>query len=163
MMLCDIKSNYPEEGKMNTQSNKKTPRVAIILLSVLALFQIVRLFAFTIIQDALAGKVAESWTFPAMMDVFVGACALFVALGIWRGKGLAPWVSAIVFFCLSISDHIDAMTVTLTSKGPAPAMMSGSGVIPQLVVMSILEIIALWALTTKTMREHYLADNHKSA
>jgi hypothetical protein len=55
------------------------------------------------------------------------------------------------------------MTVTITSKGPAPAMMSGSGVIPQLVVMSILEIIALWALTTKTMREHYLADNHKSA
>ena len=141
---------------MNTESNKKSPRTAMTLIAILALFQIVRIFAFTIIKDVSAGTVAEAWFFPALMDVFVGICALFVAFGIWRGKGLLPWVSAIVFFFLSISDHMDAMTVTLTSKGPAPAMMSGSGVLPQLIVMSLLEAAALWALTTKSMREHYL-------
>jgi hypothetical protein len=99
-----------------------------------------------------------AWLFPAMMDVFVGATALFVAIGIWRGKGLLPWTSAIVFYALSISDHLDAISVVLTSKGPAPAMMSGapSAVATQLAVMTLLEAAALWALTTKAMRDHFL-------
>ncbi len=146
---------------MSSQTNTavKSPRVAVILVALLALFQIVRIFAYSIIKDALAGAVAEAWLFPAIMDVFVGVAALFVALGIWRGKGLLPWTSAIVFFFLSISDHTDAMTAILTSKGPTPAMMSGapSGVVTQLVVMSLLEAIAIWALTTKSMRDHYLS------
>lgn len=144
---------------MSTES-KKSPHVAIILVGLLALIQIMRVLAYSIIQDALAGKVAEAWLFPAMMDVFVGVCALFVALGIWRGKGLLPWVSAIVFYALSISDHLDAISVVLTSKGPAPAMMSGapSAVATQLAVMTLLEVAALWALTTKSMRDHYLSN-----
>lgn len=144
---------------MKTET-QKSPRVAIILVSVLALFQIVRIFAYPIVQDVFAGLNAEAWLFPALMDMFVGITALFVALGIWRGKGLLPWVSAIVFFALSISDHLDAITVVLTSKGPAPAMMSGapSAVSTQLVVMTLLEVAALWALTTKSMREHYLSN-----
>lgn len=143
---------------MKTETNKP-PRVAIILVALLALFQIIRVMAYVIIKDSLAGVNAEAWLFPAMMDVFIGVTALFVALGVWRGKGLLPWVSAIVFFILSISDHADAISVVLTSKGPAPAMMSGapSAIVTQLVVMTLLEVAALWALTTKAMREHYLA------
>ena len=142
---------------MNTES--KSPRVVIILLGILALFQIVRVLAYSIIQDVFAGVNAEAWLFPAMMDVFIGAAALFVAIGIWRGKGLAVWTSAIVFFCLSISDHLDAMTVILTSKGPNPAMMSGapSAIATQLGVMTLLEALAIWTLTTKSLRSHYLA------
>jgi len=142
-----------------SKSGTKSPRVAIILVSVLALFQIIRIAAYPIILDALSGVNAEAWLFPAMMDVFVGVTALFVALGIWRGKGLLPWTSAIVFFALSISDHLDAVSVVLTSKGPAPAMMSGapSAVVTQLVVMSLLEALALWALTSKGLRDHYLS------
>jgi hypothetical protein len=142
---------------MSTET-KKSPRIAIILVALLALFQIIRIMAYAIIQDSLAGVNAEAWLFPAMMDVFIGVCALFVALGVWRGKGLFVWTSAILFFALSISDHLDAISVVLTSKGPAPAMMSGapSAVVTQLVVMSLLEVAALWALTTKSMREHYL-------
>ena len=144
---------------MSTET-KKSPRIAIILVALLALIQTIRVMAIPIVQDALAGNVAEAWLFPAMMDVFIGATALFVALGVWRGKGLLPWVSAIVFFALSISDHLDAVSVVLTSTGPAPEMMSGepSAVATQLVVMTLLEVAALWALTTKSMREHYLSN-----
>ena len=146
---------------MNTESKSttKSPRVVIILVGLLALFQIVRVLAYPIIQDVFAGVNAEAWLFPAMMDVFVGAAALFVAIGIWRGKGLAVWTSAIVFFCLSISDHLDAATVVLTSKGPNPAMMSGapSAIATQLGVMTLLEALAIWALTTKSLRSHYLS------
>ena len=136
----------------------KSPRIAIILVSLLALIQIVRVMAITIVQDALAGNVAEGWLFPAMTDVFVGSVALFVAVGLWRGKGLVVWTSAIVFYAISISDHLDAISVVLTSKGPAPAMMSGqpAAVTTQLLVMTLLEVAALWSLTTKSMRQHYL-------
>jgi hypothetical protein len=148
MSLVNIESN----------SSAKSPRIAIILLGALALFQIIRVSAFTIIQDILAGTVADAWMFPAILDVIIGVAALFIALGLWRGKGLAVWTSAIVFFCLSISDHLDALTVRLMSEGPHPAMMSGasSGVVTQLAVMILLEVLAVWALTTKSLRNHYL-------
>ena len=139
-------------------SAAKSPRIAIVLLGGLALFQFVRTLAFSIIQDVLAGKIAEAWLFPASMDVFVGVTAIFVAIGIWRAKGLAIWTAAIVFFSLSISDHADAIIVTLNTKGPLPAMMSGptANTVTVLVVMSLVEAFAIWGLTTKRLRAHFL-------
>jgi len=146
---------------MNNESNSpaKTPRVAIILLGGLALFQTVRVLAYSMIQDVFAGITPDAWLFPAAMDVFVGVTAPIVAIGLWRGKGLAVWTSAIVFFVLSISDHLDAMTVVLTTKGPLPAMMSGapSSTATMLTVMSLIEAIAIWKLASKNLRDHYLS------
>jgi len=145
---------------MNTESNPpaKSPRVAIILLGVLALFQIIRAAAFFMIQDILAGKTPVEWLFPASVDVFVGVAALFVALALWTRKGLAVWTIAIVFFCISISDHLDAITVVLNTKGPLPAMMSGapSSTATMLAVMTLVEAFAIWVLTWKSLRAHYL-------
>src|SRR6266849_1860041 len=139
---------------MSIEANSvaKSPRVAIILLGVLALFQIVRIMAFSMIQDVLVGKTPEAWLFPASVDVFVGVAALFVAITLWTRKGLAVWTIAIVFFCLSISDHLDAMTVVLNTKGPLPAMMSGapSSTATVLAVMTLVEAFAIWALTWKS-------------
>ena len=110
------------------------------------------------IQDVFAGITPEAWLFPASMDVFIGVTAVFVAIAVWKGKGLAVWTSAIVFFILSISDHMDAMTVVLNTKGPLPAMMSGahSSTAIMLTVMSIVELCAILALTSKGLRDHYL-------
>ena len=152
---------------MNTESNPpaKSPRVAIILLGVLALFQIIRAAAFFMIQDILAGKTPVEWLFPASVDVFVGVAALFVALALWRRKGLAVWTIAIVFFCISISDHLDAITVVLNTKGPLPAMMSGapSSTATMLAVMTLVEAFAIWVLTWKSLRAHYLGPQVNTA
>ncbi len=146
---------------MNNESNSptKSPKVAIILLGGLALFQLMRILAYSMIQDVLAGITPDAWLFPAMTDVFIGATALFVALGLWKGKGLTVWTSAIVFFVLSISDHLDAITVVLTTKGPLPAMMAGapSSTATMLAVMSLVEVFAIWTLASKRLRDHYLA------
>ena len=142
----------------NVVSIAKPPRLAIVLLGSLAMFQVVRILAYSIIQDVLAGTTPEAWLFPAGMDVFVGVMAIFVAIALWRAKGLLVWTAAIVFFCLSISDHVDAITVVLNTKGPVPAMMSGPNTVTMLVVMSIVEAFAIWALTTKRLRAHYLPE-----
>lgn len=150
----------PGANIINTES-KKSVRVAIILLGALALFQIIRASAYSLIQDVLAGKTPDAWLFPAAMDVFVGVTALFVAIALWRGKGLAVWTSAIVFFALSIADHMDAITALLFAKGPLPAWASGapSSTVTMLVVMILVEAFAIWGLTTKSMRQHYLTQN----
>jgi len=152
---------------MSTESNPpaKSPRVAIVLLGALALFQIIRAGAFFIIQDVLAGKTPEAWLFPAGVDVFIGVAALFVAIALWTRKGLAVWTIAIVFFCISISDHLDAMTVVLNTKGPLPAMMSGapSSTAIMLAVMTLVEAFAIWGLTSKSLRAHYLGPKTASS
>src|SRR5712691_6275627 len=143
---------------MNNESSSpaKSTRVAIILLGALALFQIVRTFAFSLIQDVLVGKTPDAWLFPAGVDVFIGVAALFVAIALWTRKGLAVWTIAIVFLCISISDHLDAMTVVLNTKGPLPAMMSGapSSTAIMLAVMTLVEAFAIWVLTSKSLRAH---------
>ena len=152
---------------MSPESNPpaKSPRVAIVLLGTLALFQIIRAAAFFIIQDVLAGKTPEAWLFPAGVDVFIGVAALFVAIALWTRKGLAVWTIAIVFFCISISDHLDAMTVVLNTKGPLPAMMSGapSSTAIMLAVMTLVEAFAIWGLTSKSLRAHYLGPKTASS
>jgi len=146
---------------MSTESNSpaKSPRVAIVLLGALALFQIIRAGAFLIIQEVLAGKTSEAWLFPAGVDMFIGVAALFVAIALWTRKGLAVWTIAIVFFCISISDHLDAITVVLNTREPLPAMMSGapSSTATMLAVMSLVEAFAIWVLTWKSLRRHYLS------
>ena len=137
----------------------RSTRIAINLIAVLALFQVIRLAAFTIVQDALAGNVAEAWVFPAVTDVVVGAAAPFIAYGVWRGRGLGVWTAAIVFFSLSISDHLDAIAVVITSHGPRPSLMSGpeGAVVAQLVVMSTFELLAVIGLTRPSLRRHFLS------
>ncbi|MCI0554003.1 MAG: hypothetical protein L0287_23895 [Anaerolineae bacterium] len=144
---------------IESNSSAKSPRIAIILLGALAMFQIIRVLAYSLIQDVLAGVFPEAWLFPALMDVFIGVTAPFVAIGLWRGKGLAIWTSAIVFFALSISDHLDAMTVLLTTTGPLPAWTGGnaSSTVTMLAVMSLVEAFAIWVLTRKSLRNHYLS------
>ena len=145
----------------SSDSPTKAPRVAIILVGALALFQIIRTAAFFMIRDVLTGKTPEAWLFPAGVDVFVGVAALFVAITLWTRKGLAIWTIAIVFFSISISDHLDAITVVLNTKEPLPAMMGGPGgtassTVTMLAVAIVVEAFAIWVLTWKSLRAHYL-------
>jgi len=49
--------------------------------------------------------------------------------------------------------------VVLNTKGPLPAMMSGapSSTATMLAVMTLVEAFAIWALTSKNLRAHYLS------
>src|SRR5712692_4538163 len=116
--------------RMGVPGNQKSsgmsdvrPRLAVVI-AVWALVQVVRITAFPIVQGVLAGLDSPAWLFPAFGDMFIGITAPLVAFAIWRRTGLAAWVTAIVWFTLSISDHMDALTSALTA--PLPHSMSGS-------------------------------------
>ncbi|MCI0559869.1 MAG: hypothetical protein MN733_15370, partial [Nitrososphaera sp.] len=65
------------------------PKVAIILISLLAALQVVRVLAYSLVQETLAGAYSEAWLFPAMVDIFVGVLALPVAYALLKKRGLA--------------------------------------------------------------------------
>jgi hypothetical protein len=90
--------------------------------------------------------------------VFIGITGPLLAFAIWRRTGLAVWVNAIVFFTLSIADHLDA--VTNAQAGPVPIDTPGfstpAGSAAGLHVASGLDLIALLLLTRGRMKSQYL-------
>ena len=134
------------------------PKWAIGFLSFLAIFQVIRIFAYSLIQDVLAGKYSEAWLYPAIVDVFVGVAAIFVSYLLLRRTGLAVWTVGITFFVISIADHFDAITVIAHTTAALPSFFSAgkSPAIIQLVVMSIIELLAITLLASKKLRSYYL-------
>lgn len=154
------------DGNTVAPTTDRRIRIQIILIALLALVQTIRVLAFPLAQDVLGGRESLEWLYPAYLDIFVGATAPFVAFAIWRRTGLAVWTTAIVWFTISILDHLDALTVVLNITGPLPASFpasSPSAAAISLVVQTALEVLALVALTRPRMRAHYLGSPRVAA
>ena len=134
------------------------PRIAIFLISLLAAFQVVRIFALPIIQGVFDGKYSEAWLYPAMVDMVIGASALVIGYALWKKRGLAVWTIAIVWFVISVFDHMDAFTVIATTTEALPPGFppQASSAMAGLLVMSALELLALVTLTRSKLRNYYL-------
>jgi len=131
-------------------------RLMIIGVTAWAAFQIIRLVAVSLAHDALSGSASPAWLYPAITDVAVGLMAPIVAFAVWRMKGLGVWVFAIVFFAISIVDHLDAVTAALTTPIPAAPLLSPSPVatVVDLVVISVLDAVTIAVLGTARMRSY---------
>ena len=131
-------------------------RVRVIGLAAWALFQTIRLVGFFLAQNALAGSASPAWLYPAMTDVVVGIMAPIVTAALWRRKGLGVWVFGIVFFAISIVDHLDAVTAALTTPIPSapllfPSVVTTAGL---LIAISIIDAVAIAVLASAKMRSY---------
>jgi hypothetical protein len=133
------------------------PRLIIIGLIVWVLLQLPRLIAIPLIQDVLDGTESDAWMFPAILDVVVAVAAPFLAVALWRARGLWVWVTAIVFFTVSIVDHLDAMTAGLLAP-PPQVFGGGSGPSPVVVpgLQLLVDVVALWLLLRPNVKRYYL-------
>jgi len=125
------------------------------------MLQLPRFVAVPIMQDVLNGIDSPAWLFPAILDIIVAITAPFVAFLIWRKRGLGIWMLGILFFVVSIVDHLDAATAGLIA--PAPRIFAGSNsgsniIIP--VLQMTLDIIALIILTRPRITSYYLASDN---
>ncbi len=134
------------------------PRLAIIVIVVWLLVQMSRIMAFHIVQDVHAGIDSPAWLFPALMDIFLGITAPFVAFALWRKTGLAVWTGAIVWLTLSISDHIDGFTAALTVPLAHSISANNSSPFSTIVlVLAALDVVAVVLLMRRKMKSYYLS------
>jgi hypothetical protein len=145
------------EDASNPTAATDRPQLIIIGLIVWVLLQLPRLIAIPLIQDVLDETESDAWMFPAILDVVVAVAAPFVAVALWRARGLWVWVTAIVFFTVSIIDHLDAITAGLLAP-PPQIFGGGSGPSPAVVpgLQMLIDIVALWLLTRLSVKRYYL-------
>ena len=134
----------------------RSARILTWLVALLALFQTIRVTAVQLAQDVLAGREAAAWLFPSLVDIFVGVTAPFVAYALWRRRGLGVWVTAIVWFAISISDHLDALTTAFVSTIPPMFPQDRAAVAAFLLFGVITEALAIVWLTRDGTRSRYL-------
>ena len=126
------------------------------LVALLALVQTIRVSAVGLTQDVLANREAAAWLFPSLVDVFVGVTAPFVAYALWKRRGLGVWVTAIVWFTISITDHLDALTAAAASTIPSMFPQDLSSVAAFLLFGVITETLAIVWLARAETRAFYL-------
>jgi hypothetical protein len=146
-----------EDASDPTAANQRPQRV-IVGLVVWVLLQVPRLIAIPLIQDVLDDTESDAWMFPAILDIVVAVAAPFVAVALWRARGLRVWVSAILFFTISIVDHLDAITAGLLAP-PPQIFGGGSGPSPAVVpgLQLLIDLMALWLLRRPNVKRYYLA------
>ena len=134
------------------------PKVAIGFFSILALFQTIRVSALPIVQGVMAGKYSEAWIYPGMVDIAIGIASPFIAYALWKKTGLGVWTAAIVFFVLSIFDHMDAITVVARTMDAIPPGLPSDKTmaILMLSVSSVIELFAIKLLISKKLKSYYL-------
>ena len=151
-----------EQASNSTAADERPQRI-IIGLIVWVLLQLPRLIAIPLIQDVLDETESDAWMFPAILDVVVAVAAPFMAVALWRARGLWVWVTAIVFFTVSIIDHLDAITAGLLA--PPPQVFGGeSGPSPVVVpgLQLLIDFVALWLLTRPSGKRYYLDSTLRS-
>ncbi len=145
------------QAASNPTATDERPRLIIAGLVVWVVLQVPRLIAIPLIQGVLDDTESDAWMFPAILDIVVAAAVPFMAVALWRARGLWVWVTAIVFFTVSIVDHLDAITAGLLA--PAPQVFGGgSGPSPAVVpgLQMLIDLVALWLLTRRNVKRYYL-------
>lgn len=135
--------------------NKKA-RLILIGITIWMLLQLPRFIAIPLIQDVLAGSESEAWFFPAILDVLIAASVPFVIYLIWKKRNFTAWIVIIIFFVISIVDHMDSVTADLITTTPK---IFGGEEGPQPIVVSslqgVVDIIALIFLSSRLVKNEF--------
>jgi predicted Kef-type K+ transport protein len=90
------KGDAMNQDASNPTAADERPRLIIIGLIVWIILQVPRLIAIPLIQGVLDDTESDAWMFPAILDIAVAVAAPFLAVALWRARGLWVWVTATV-------------------------------------------------------------------
>lgn len=106
----------------------RTDKVFLVALVVWILAQLIRFIAIPLITSVASGIDAPGWMYPAILDVVTAILAVPLVIAILTGRGFTVWTLTIVYFTLSIVDHIGALTnLTLIGEPIAFEQFNGGG------------------------------------
>jgi hypothetical protein len=106
----------------------RSDKIFLVALAVWILAQLIRFIAIPLIASVANGIDAPGWMYPAILDVVAAALAVPLVLAIWKWRGFTVWALTIVYFTLSIVDHVGALTnLTLIGEPIAFEQFNGGG------------------------------------
>ena len=131
---------------------KGAERFFLIGMIVWTLLQISRFIAIPLINDIGSGAESEAWRFPAYLDLFAAVFALPLVWGLVLRRGLITWASAIMYWAISIVDHVGNF-VTTTYVGPPSIAGEASNPYLVPVIMTVLDVLFLVLLFIPRYRD----------
>ena len=102
-------------------------RKLMIGLTAWVLLQIPRLVAVTLIASVSNGEDAPAWMYPAILDLVIAVAAPFLAVALWKWRGLAVWTLTVVYLTVSIVDHVGFFTTSAQIGTPIAFEDMGGG------------------------------------
>lgn len=133
-------------------------RLFLIALTVWILLQMVRFIAVPLIQSIVAGNDAPGWMYPAMLDVLTAVVAPFLAVALWRWRGLAVWTFTVAYLTVSIVDHGGAfVSLSLIGEPAAFEALNPSGSSPWVapIIQTALDLVFLYLVLLPRNRRRF--------
>lgn len=122
----------------------------LIGITVWFLLQLSRAIAATLIAEIYAGAESAAWLYPAYLDLFAVVFALPLTWAVWARRGIMTWAAALVYWAISIVDHVGNF-VTTTSVGP-PSIAEGMNPFLIPVIQTIFDFVFVALLLTPKFR-----------
>jgi len=118
--------------------------------------QIPRLIAIPIIINVIAGIDPAAWLFPAIVDIVVAVTAPFVAWAAWKKTGPSVWAAILIWLSISIFDHFDAITATLSAPLPQIFVRFGGGGIIVPMIQTVIDAAFVVILLRRKSMDYFL-------
>lgn len=109
--------------KMTYKDMSRAERTILIGTVIWILLQVFRLIAVVLIRDINDGLASEAWRYPAYLDLFAVVFAVPLIWAVCMHRGLLTWASLVVYWVISIVDHVGNF-VTTRFVGP-PTIAKG--------------------------------------
>ena len=127
-------------------------RLLLIGLTVWVLLQLSRLVAIQLIGSVADGVDDPAWLYPAILDVVCAVAAPFLALALWKWRGLAVWTLTVVYLTVSIVDHVGFFVIYAQVGSPVAfeGMMptDQSWVVPA--IQTVIDAVFLFLVMRRT-------------
>lgn len=120
-----------------------------------AALQLVRLWSFPTIQAIMAGGATVEWLYPSIIDVMIGVSAPLIAFFIWRKDSTWTRLMTLIWFSISLLEHIETMGLNLVSLKPHAFFGAAQSAIAlELALYAILDTVALVIVAKQTQQEN---------
>lgn len=134
-------------------------RAFIIGMIVWFALQTSRAIALVLIGEINAGAESKAWMYPAYLDLFAVVLAPPLIWATWRRRGVVTWALAVVYWSISIVDHVgNFVTTTIVGPPSIAEEMSNPYFIPA--VQTVLDAVVLVLLFVPRYRQAFFRTAH---
>lgn len=138
--------------KSGISNMKGTERIFLFAMVIWTLLQLSRFIAVTLIGVIDAGNESEAWRYPAQLDLFAAVLAIPLAWTFIMRRGLFIWTFTVVYFAISIVDHVGNFVTTTYVGAPSIAEGMSNPYLPA-IIMTVFDALFLVLLFIPRFRD----------